>query len=625
MSSFTHVLPALCRADASVAIGTILLHTGDQLLLERVEAALADPEAFRELTSLEETELAELLGEVLSRHPDRDPREPAPPADRRVVAAIARLVTIPEVTEDYVDKFDSDVTEHHASRSRHVPEPVESSMRIVIIGAGLSGIAMAHELREHGFPYEIYEKHGEPGGVWVENTYPRCGLDTHPFAYAWSFGPSVEWSSFYATRDHVLDYIQQRAHQFGVYERTHFGHELTAAEFDPDRGVWVLTFATEQGQVTTECDILISAVGTLNQPAVPVVPGIEDFAGHTVHTARWDDSIPLDGRVAVVGNGSSGVQVTPALAERAQSLTVFQRSPAWLKARRTEVGEGPVPDWLVENLKQVVSFGPVFRFQLYYRYGDDAHGLLNRRDEKHTQRAEAMRADLEAYIREQTGGDEDLIAKVTPDYQPYVKRMVVDNDWYATLTEDHVELVTSPIVGADREGLRTADGQHYPLDVIVWGTGFRGTEFLVPVSVRGASGSELGSSQGGRHELRAYLGVALPDLPNFFSIQGPNSSIGHGGAATFVGETQSHYIAEVLKHMREHHHRLIEVDEVVVKDYNARMEAQMEHMVWTDSGVGSRYKNENGRIVANHPWTLQEYWNMTRAVQPSDYHFDREG
>ncbi|WP_440899007.1 flavin-containing monooxygenase [Actinosynnema sp.] len=614
----------LGRATPGLAIGAVLLQTGDEMLLGRVECPIADPDALGQQTTLTPDALRGVLEEVLDRHPGVGPSSPATATDRRTLSAVARLVTVPDLTEDYVDKFASDLTEHGGVPA--TTAGADRRMRIVVIGAGLSGLAMAHELREHGFDYAIYEKHDEPGGVWVENTYPRCGLDTHPFAYAWSFGPSTEWESLYATRDHVLAYIQRHAAAFGATARTHYGHELTAARFDEESYTWRLLFSrTGTGEVVeVVCDILITAVGTLNQPAVPHVPGIEDFAGVTMHTARWDPSVELEGRrVAVVGNGSSGVQVTPALAEVASALTVFQRSPAWMKPRRTEVGEGPVPDWLRACLTQVATFGPVYRFHLYHRYGDAAHGLLRTADPRHRERSEAMRTELEAYIREQLDGDEDLVARTTPSYPPYAKRMVVDNDWYRTLLRDHVELVTSPVVGADRDGLVTADGRHHPLDVIVWGTGFRGTEFMVPVAVTGRSDRPLTDAAGGRQDLRAYLGVALPELPNFFAIQGPNSSIGHGGAATFVGETQSHYIAEVLRHLREHGLDRVRVRDEVVAAYNEAMDAEMSTMIWTVSDVRSRYKNTQGRIVANHPWTLQEYWNMTRRLRPEDYEMGR--
>jgi 4-hydroxyacetophenone monooxygenase len=197
--------------------------------------------------------------------------------------------------------------------------------------------------------------------------------------------------------------------------------------------------------------------------------------------------------------------------------------------------------------------------------------------------------------------------------------MVWDNNWYRTLARPNVELCTSGIVEADESGVTTADGRHHDLDVLVFATGFHGTRFLYPMQVRGRSGRTPAEIFGGDEEIRAYLGLVIPDFPNFFRLTGPNSSVGHGGSSVFLSEMQAHYVQDCLRYLIENSVPAMQVDPEVSAEYNRRVDAGLADMIWSASDVGSRYKTSSGRVASNHPWTLQHYWKLSRRMNPADY------
>ena len=263
----------------------------------------------------------------------------------------------------------------------------------------------------------------------------------------------------------------------------------------------------------------------------------------------------------MIGNGSSGVQLGRALAEQAAHLTAFQRTPHWIVPNKM-AQETISPDER-RRLREFPYYALWHRFIMFWTGGDlNYPSLVIDRDWPgpgiNAENART-RDRLIRYIAEETGGRQDLIEALTPDYPPYVKRMVWDNDWYRTLTRPNVELCTSGIVSADETGVITADGRHHDLDILVFATGFHGTRFLYPMEVRGRSGRTPAEVFGGDDEIRAYLGVAIPDFPNFFRISGPNSSVGHGGSSVFLSEMQAHYIQDCLRYLIERHVAAIQV------------------------------------------------------------------
>lgn len=500
------------------------------------------------------------------------------------------------------------------------------NLKVTIVGAGMSGLGLAFSLAEAGIDFEILEMSQELGGIWFDNTYPECGVDTQAFQYAWDVEPNLDWTRYDVKRDEILQYIRDSAFKRGVMDRIQFGVKVETGTWDARKSQWLLDITRDGVADTMSTDVLVVAVGSLNQPKIPDLPGSDIYGGETFHTARWRDDLQLEGkRVAILGSGSSGVQVTRTVAQVAEELFIFIRSPHWMRPRKpTEVGE--VSDgkrWLLRNLPNYLAW---YRFYLDFVLGDREHRRMILQETPEglmpSPENDAVREELTAYIRRELGDREDLIEKVTPNYPPYSKRLVVDNGWYNALTKPNVSLVNDQIVGLDETGILTADGNHYTVDVIGFATGFHGTRYFWPLDLVSAKGKKLAETFGSDDDLRAYLGTVMADYPNLFALQGPNTAIGHGGGATFMSEGQGRFILSCLKTLIEEDKRSIEVKPEVVQEYNEAIDERLNRMVWTEPGLVSRFRNSTGRVITNHPWTLLEFWERTRSPRMDDFIID---
>jgi len=501
-----------------------------------------------------------------------------------------------------------------------VPPP--EGFRALIIGAGISGICASIALSGLGVDHVVVDDHDEPGGTWLVNRYPGCGVDTANHLYSYSFALNEDWTHHYSGRDEVLAYVQRVAADHGVPARTRFGCRVEAIRWRPDDQCWDVEIASAGGHVeTVRANVVISAVGILSQPSLPTIDGIDRFEGPYFHSSRWDPAFdPTGKRVAVIGVGASANQIVPAIAPVAERVVVFQRSPHWMAPNENTFRA--VDDdlrWLFANVPSAVNW---FRFKLFWTKGDGIFPTL-RKDPQwpHPERAvsagnDRTRETLTAHIESVLGDRPDLLAKVVPSFPPYGKRMLLDHDWYATLRRPDVELVVNAIDRVDGMKIVTAAGS-YDVDAIVAATGFTAAKVLWPLRVYGRSGRDV--VEGWRDDPRAYLGVAMRDCPNLFAVYGPNSNLAHGGSAYFVTECQVHYIAEVVRLMIERGWGQVEVREAVHDAYNAAIDREVEQYVWTHPGMDSWYKNDVGRITTNLPWRLVDYWHRTREVDERDF------
>ena len=507
------------------------------------------------------------------------------------------------------------------------PPPAErlQGFRAVVIGAGFSGIAMAIKLQEAGIPYVIIEKNAEAGGTWLENVYPGCGVDTPCHFFSYAFEPNPEWSTYFAKQSEILAYILKCVDRYGIREHIRFGEEVARAEYDEDATVWrIETRGADGAKASLTADVLITAVGALNRPQIPAIPGLDSFKGPMFHTAQWDGSVDLTGkRVAMIGTGASGMQTGPSIAPVVDQLTIFQRSPHW--AIRHPLYHAEVPKGVRWAMRHIPFYASWFRFQLFWAASDGFHATLQvDPDWPHPERSlnaanEQMRQDLVAYVTSELGDRTDLLAKVIPDYPPFGKRMLRDNHWFRMLRRENVELVTGGVDRIEPDAV-VANGERYPADVIVLATGFQAARMLWPMDIRGRGGVSL-RDRWGEDDPRAHLGVTVPGFPNFFIVYGPNTNLAHGGSAIFHSECQVRYIMQALRELIESGARSVEVREAPYLAYNERVDAAHRKMVWAHPGVGNWYKNKHGRVVMNSPWRLVDYRNMTAAFAPEEFDF----
>ena len=317
-----------------------------------------------------------------------------------------------------------------------------AAFRVVIIGAGVSGLGMAIKLQEAGIPFVIYEKNKTVGGTWLENSYPGCGVDTPNHFYSLSFEPNHDWPDHFSKRDELWQYMERLADQYDLRRHIRFETEVTAAVYDEARAIWRVTIrdADGRGATTGEANAVITAVGQLNRPSIPPIPGLEDFAGPKFHTARWDHSVDLSfTNVVMIGTGASGMQVGPSIAPIVGHLTIFQRSAHWAVYNANY--HRAVSAGKTAALKLIPFYAKWYRFQLLWASSDGLHASLHvdpdwsTPDQSLNETNQKFRDTLIEYIRGQVNGDEALMQKVVPPYPPYGKRMLRDNYWYRMLTQ----------------------------------------------------------------------------------------------------------------------------------------------------------------------------------------------
>lgn len=510
------------------------------------------------------------------------------------------------------------------ARWSHRPsEEKLARQHVLIVGAGVCAIALGVALGHLGIPYTIVEKNAELGGTWWINRYPGCGVDTPNHSYSYSFGTRNAWTRYFCQREELLQYLLKVADEYGIRKHLRLDTELTSARWDESRRRWISTLKTANGEEAFESTALVSAIGQLNDPSRARFKGEEDFSGTILHSALWSDGIELEGkRVAVIGTGATSMQLVPSIADRVASVTVYQRTAQW--ARPVKGYSDPIADgakWLLAHLPFYVQW---YRFNMFWRYGDGLLPFL-RKDPAwpHPERAvnkgnDRHRQELTDFILSELQGRPDLVEKCVPTYPPYGKRILLDNNWFRTLTKPNVELVTDPIDRFNRDGVVTADGKLRDADIIVIATGFKVTEMAARLNITGRDGKNLRDKWADDNPT-AFLSLTVPDFPNFFCMLGPNSGPAHGGSVIFQSECQSRYISACLVDMIEQGVAAIDVRQDVLDDYVRKVDAEHEAMIWTHPGMTTYYRNKKGRVFSAMPWRFVDYWRMTHDPDLGQY------
>lgn len=622
---------AIAEADIVPLLMSYVQLTGDTTLLE--EAAPHIEGAWNYLqfipVTLQNRIRSALVDAVLglAGSDGELPVEPAPAAFKHMIDTAVGEIVPPEYVQVFREEMKLGGRDGRRFEWRNKPSADNlAAFRVLIVGAGFSGLAMAVRLQEAGIPYVIIEKNGEVGGTWLDNHYPDCGVDTPCHFFSYSFEPNPDWSRFFAKRDEILDYILHCARKYDVRRNIRFKEEVISAEYRQD-GTWSVRTRHENGTESVETvDVFITAVGALNRPAIPRIDGLDDFKGPWFHTARWDEKVPLKGRrVAMIGSGASGMQAGPAIAPAVERLTIFQRSPHWAMKHplyHQEVSAGA--RWAMRHVPFYASW---YRLTLFWAASESFHSTLKIDPEwPHPERSlnaknEKWREDLTAYIMSKVGHRKDLLPKVIPDYPPFGKRMLRDNNWYDMLLRPNVELVTDRVERVESDGV-VAGGRKYPADVLVLATGFQTKRMLAPMHIVGAEGKSI-RELWGDEDPRAHRGITVPGFPNFYIIYGPNTNLAHGGSAIFQTECQVNYVMKALREQLENGWDIMEVRTDAYRRYNERVDQMLSNMVWTHPGVTNWYKNSVGRVALNWPGRLVDYRDVTAEFDPAEYELTR--
>jgi 4-hydroxyacetophenone monooxygenase len=580
------------------------------------------------MTEEEKAELRQqaLLAIVAWR--DRGSPPVTPPSDD-VIREMMAWVACEPLADDYAAMYaeEMDVAGRNP-RAINLSGPAAESrardLKALIIGCGEGGLLAALRLKEAGIPFEIIEKNSDVGGTWLENRYPGCRVDVASHYYSYSFGPNDGFSEYYARQPELYRYFQRFFDDHQIGEHVRWCNEVERAEWDDAEAVWRVTARDAEGAVhERSANILISAVGILNRPQVPDLPGIARFDGPAFHSAEWDDSVDLRGkRVALIGAGASGFQIGPAIVDEVESLVVFQRTPQWMAPNpRYHAALKPGEQWAMRHLP---GYGRWYRFMLMFQSSDKMLELVradpNWEDFPHTANefSAQRRAIFKKWIDDQAGDDLELAAKVTPHYPPMAKRMLQDDgSWLRCLRRPHVELITDQITGIDESSVMTADGR-FDADVIIFATGFRANDILFPMEIVGRDGISMAETWKGAP--KAFRGVSVPGFPNFFILNGPGTGLAHAGSVILTTECQMRYIADAIRTLVEGDHRAIEPTIEAHHRYAEELQAEIATFMWGHPSIEhSWYRAADGNVYIICPWRLVDYWKMTGSADPSDH------
>ncbi|XP_014557842.1 hypothetical protein COCVIDRAFT_96061 [Bipolaris victoriae FI3] len=503
-----------------------------------------------------------------------------------------------------------------------VQNKTHTDAAVVIIGAGISGMCMAIDLikRNKCHNFIIVEKSSSVGGTWHDNKYPGCCCDVWSMLYSYSFEQNPEWTREYPGQEEILDYLRNVARKYNLYKYIRFNTAAEAATWDDSKNRWrvdVNVIGSKDAEFASgysiECDFLVSAVGQLNQPRYPDIPGLQDFKGKVMHSARWDWSHTLEGkRVGIIGNGATAAQIIPDILPQISSLTVYQRSPNWVIPRL----DSPISDFR----RALQRYVPPVSWRIRSMMMDFRESFYDAVSNNQSPMAKDVRAACKGMMEKQIPNRPDLWEKLTPDYNPGCKRVIISDDFFPALASPKTQLETTKIRRVTESGIELEDGTHHDHDTIVLATGFRTLEFLHPIHVTGTQNRGLSSIwKGGAY---ALYGTSVPSLPNFGMFYGPNTNLGHNSIILMI-EAQSRYLNALVAAVLDARNRGKRIGLVPnaqrTKVYNDELQQKLATSSFADPNCSSWYKNSEGRITNNWSGTAIDYQEMMSKVDWEDF------
>lgn len=476
-------------------------------------------------------------------------------------------------------------------------------MKVAIVGAGFGGIAMAIACKREGIDFEVYERAEGIGGVWLQNTYPGAACDIPSYLYSLSYAQRRDWTRPCSPQSEILAYLRDLARTHGIDEHVRTLTPIAHAGFDDATLRWSLRSADGEG---FDADALVLACGQLSRPAWPRIEGMDDFAGHSFHSAHWDHDYDLRGkRLAVIGTGASAIQFVPPIVEQAARVDVYQRTAPWMLPRRNK----PYAPWATKAIAHVPGLQTARRYGIW-GFGELlAHGFSTN---------EPLRRAFETwsgtYMKLQVR-DREMRRKLTPDYPFGCKRILFSSDYLKALQRPNVELIADPIERIAPGGPVTARGGEREVDCLIYSTGFKTGDFVVPMQVAGAGGQDLQAAwKGGA---RAHLGITVAGFPNMFMLYGPNTNLGSGSIVAML-EAQVGYVRQALRALKRSDAGAIEVKPEVQSAFDEGVQARLADHVW--SSCESWYRLDgDGRNTNNWPGYVFEYVRATKRLRPSEY------
>ncbi len=487
---------------------------------------------------------------------------------------------------------------------------LKPDFQVGIVGAGFAGIIAALRLQQSKRDsFVIFEKAKSVGGTWRDNIYPGCACDVPSNLYSVSFEPNPNWKRFYSSQPEILAYLVSLVRKHDLENHIRYDSDVVDFEFDERRGFWKI--ADRKGETVT-VKMLIMAVGPFNRPQIPDFKGLENFAGKTLHSARWDTDYDLKGkRVAVIGTGASAVQIVPAIAPEVAHLTVFQRTAAWLgtrmdgevsPAKQQRYGKYPITQKLARTL---LYWFLEFRGRLF---------TGNRPIHRFFQKLSVEKLEKEVE-------DPELRRQLTPNYKLGCKRILSSDDFYPAFNRENVRLEVDPIAEITPEGIMTKSGTRHEFDTIIFATGFEVADFTTDARVVGRGGREL-FAEWRENGLEAYRGTTVSGYPNLAFMLGPNTGLGHS-SMIHIMESQANYVMKYLELLEKSgDNAFLDLKPDVQRDYNRFLEKDFRKTVWA-SGCNSWYLNAKGRNTTLYPRLTANFRRETRRLNEREYELIR--
>jgi cation diffusion facilitator CzcD-associated flavoprotein CzcO len=475
--------------------------------------------------------------------------------------------------------------------------------RVVVVGCGFGGIAAGVKMKRAGIhSFTIFEKSDTIGGTWWDNQYPGAEVDVASHVYSFPF-KRFDWSRTHAKQAELHRYLEEIVSDWGLWSHLRLGVAVERAEWDETTHTYSLTL--DNGD-TLECDVLIAATGFLNVPQYPTWPGLDDFEGPKFHTSRWEHEHDLTGkRVAVVGTGSTATQIIPEIAPIVKRVYLFQREPGWVSPKGDH-------DYTTEQRAQLAN--PLFywktRLKEFRRLEKGVwRGGIYRPGTAMNQMREAA---CREYIDTEFADYPELRKAVTPNYPYPGKRPIFNSTFYGALKHERVELVPRPVESVTRTGVVDVDGVEREVDILVMATGFQPTNYLARIEIVGRAGRTLREYWNG--EPRAFLGITVPEFPNFFILYGPGTN---GGEIVSLLQRQSEYAVRCMKRMMREGATAIEVKKPWADIYHAWLQSTMEGTSWTMSN--NYFTTADGKVVTQWPYGALLYGVMSKVLgRPSE-------
>lgn len=623
------VRAAIAEASVPALLMSMVHMTGDLSLLDELPKPfmLIPMDLQGGMSEADKQVVRDRAFDVVRDYRDRGCPPPFVP-DAEQMRTMFDVMSQGQVTEDYVEYAAADLrlSDHDEAGPVLASTPEQrSSFPVVVIGCGEAGLLAGIKLKRAGIPFTIIDKQDGVGGTWRANRYPGCRVDIANQYYAYSFEPTDHWSHHYSEQPEILAYLEDVMAKYDIGPHVRFSTSVNQAAWDESTANWRVIVQPPDGPAEEFlARALICAVGQFSNPVVPDVKGTNVFGGASFHTADWRDDVDLDGkRVAVIGAGASGFQLVPAIADRTEHVDVYQRTPQWMAPNVAY--HDAIPDGARWAIRHLPYYGRWLRFISWWPITDAAEERVMMDPGWDTDGLScgtanhAVREMLIAWMRAFTE-DEELLAKVVPDYPPMGKRMLQDNGtWLRTLQRDDVELVRDGIAELTPDGVTTVDGVHRPADVLVWATGFDVNHQLGPIDVRGVGGLRLNDAWG--ESPYAYLGVTVPGFPNLYCLYGPGTNAVNGASIIYNSECQMRYVLGCLDMVIASGARSATVRGDVCEDYHRRNQERLKGMVYTHPKVVSYYKNAAGDVPTLYGFRIVDYWKWTRRPNPDDYEF----